>query len=463
LRITVFIGLVVAICLLPTSARGGVLAVFGDTQHMSGVMQSLKSQRVDFVGMGDSNQILGGTGWDDGFQYAMGQRAPMYATGLLSACENGGQGAGTGFGFSTAGPVGLTTTPFPAQLSPFVSNLFPSSPPAGYGTFSGFSGASPLSMGAPCPLKTTSPLVFELHYGTFATGTHTATIGLRKAIPGFDVLGTTVVNGTTGAYGVTHADLTVAADASRDYPLVMHWAVPSGPDSIDMAWMYSRAYNPSEQSGFSYSTLAAYGGQPSRILAGALKSASDTSLTYYFSQLRRLQGASKNIVLVINEGFNDRGDSSMSVGDSPAVGSSAAGFKDNTLAIVKRITAIWLANGWDTQELSWVFMPSHPVFGSDDALLAAYRQAARELTSVVPQSVAVDLSELTSVDEMTANGWYFDGGGSDAHLSTLGYEQLSLRAVDAMSVPEPSVFSLAGFTLAAGLFRRDRARKATVS
>jgi hypothetical protein len=429
-------------------------AFTGDTGNLRQVMQDMQSERVDFVGMGDSNQLLGGTGWDHGFQYALFQRYPMYATGLLAAGENGGNGAGTGFGYSTAGPSSYTAGSMPSQIAQYQTNVFPSGG-GFYGTVGGFAVGVAVGLDG-TSLPSSNSLVFELHHGTFPSGTHTATIGVRNGIPNYDVITTQSVNATTGSYGMTHTDISLTANPSRTIPLEARWAIPGGADSVDMAWLYSRAYSPAATHGFSYSTLAGYGGQPTRAVANALNAATDASLSYYFSQLRRLQGSNKHVVLVINEGFNDRLDSAMSVGPSPAVSSSAAGYKDNVLAIVNRIKAIWQSNGWDVKELNWVFMPSHAISTPDDASLVAFRDAMSQLTAVVPQSVAIDLSKIATPEEMSANNWYLSGDTSFGHLSQAGYEVLSDRVIDTIAVPEPATAGVLAIGMIGCLLRRPR-------
>ncbi len=43
------------------------------------------SGRVDVVGIGDSNQLYAGHGWDTGWAVALAERYGLYATGLHSA------------------------------------------------------------------------------------------------------------------------------------------------------------------------------------------------------------------------------------------------------------------------------------------------------------------------------------------------------------------------------------------
>src|SRR4051794_32946264 len=48
-------------------------------------IQAAVSRRVDVAGIGDSNQVHFGTGYDDGFQLALGQQFGLYATEVFPA------------------------------------------------------------------------------------------------------------------------------------------------------------------------------------------------------------------------------------------------------------------------------------------------------------------------------------------------------------------------------------------
>ena len=69
-----------------------------NAQEVAPFFDRAAATRVDVVMLGDSNQVFANTGWDHGWGKALAGRFGMYATGLLSAGENEGNGAGIGYG-----------------------------------------------------------------------------------------------------------------------------------------------------------------------------------------------------------------------------------------------------------------------------------------------------------------------------------------------------------------------------
>lgn len=63
------------------------------------LLMACSTELVDFVGIGDSNQVKDGRGHDHGLQYALAQRFNMYCTGAISPSENNEAGANTGYGY----------------------------------------------------------------------------------------------------------------------------------------------------------------------------------------------------------------------------------------------------------------------------------------------------------------------------------------------------------------------------
>lgn len=408
-------------------------------------IDAMQSARVDVIGISDSNQLRGGFGWDHGFQFALADIADMWATGMLGAFENSGGGAGTGYKYSTAGPDPVfeeLITDLPDELAAYGTGIFPLGSGM-YNIISYLAANNAVAIDAGCPLDPTAALTFELHYGTFDAGhvngagdVHTATPAIRLGVPGFDTLATfTAINALTGSLGMAVASKAVAAGAGHT-ALECRWANQgTAVSAFGMFFLYSRAYLSTATAGFSYTTLAGYGGQSTRAVASALLAASDTSLSYLFGQMREKQGTIKRFLFVINEGLNDRNETLASLGPAAvADGDSPEAFADNTLAIVNRVMGIWEANGWNTTEVSWLFMPSHPVATPDDADLITYRAAAATLAASIPQARSLDLSTLTTHAEMVTNSWYIDAEDFN-HLSQDGYEDIAALAVDALQIP----------------------------
>jgi hypothetical protein len=404
----------------------------------------VQSQRVDFVGIGDSNQIHSGDGWDHGFQYALSTLGyPAYATGLVSQNEGSGSGSGQGYGYNRSGSLMGATTGADANLQKYYDVGSGALQPA-YATYvaDGSSVANNVACGlflTPATadiLDVTAALKFDIHYGTFTTGTGSFRPSSRLEVSPFTTLASsTAISTNAGAFGMQTATLTLSADASRSGKNISGKPILTGTTGITGPFFhtYYRWRNPGRTTGWAYGTLDYRGGQSMRTVAYDLQQASDDTLTHYFSILRNDQGGtSKVIVICVNEGLNDRNETLTSVGPGAVTdGDSPEAYVDNFTALQQRIEAIWTLNGWDQSELWWLVFPSHPVSDPDDSELISYRAAIQTyLSANLPQSLYVDLTTLTNYAELTANSWYYSDGTNN-HLTKAGYEQLSLRVLRA--------------------------------
>lgn len=399
-----------------------------------------RRQRIDIIGFGDSNQLMGGHGWDHGLQYALIQRGlQMYATGLVTQNENAGNGAGVGYGYNRFGALIGATSGAPAGLSTYLDPGSGGLYPANYayiadGGSLAHNANNGLILGAGA-IDNGADLIFDFHDGTFDTGSGSMRPSVRLESSPFTLqVGSASVSTNTGAFGMRRTSLQLAASAARtNITLGAKWttvgvAGVAGP----FFGLYLRAHNPNRQAGFSYHTLNARGGQSTRTMAVDLQSANDNTLSYFFGEVRRLQGPVKTVIIAINEGLNDRNETLTSVGPGAvADGDSPEAFVDNTTAIVERIKAIWTLNAWDQSELWWVFMPSHRIADPDDTELLAYRAAIKVYAATLSQAIVIDLSEKITSAQMLANGWYASGGGDKNHMVQAGYEAMGLLAVSA--------------------------------
>lgn len=407
---------------------------------------ALEAGRVDFVGIGDSNQILSGFGWDHGFQYALLTRGHQaFATGLVSQNEGGGSGAGQGYGYSRAGSLIGSTTGAPSELQRYYSvgsgGLSPASPTyLADGATTTTTVASGLAVhGDVNLLDNTAALAFDIHFGTFPSGSGQFRASARiETSPYSGVASNSIRSTNTGGYGMARETLTLSASPARaglsiaGRPILMNTTGITGPYFNT----YYRWRNPARVTGWAYGTLEFRGGQSMRTFAVDFQQASNETLTHYFSTLRDDQGVTqKTIVLCVNGGLNDRNETLPSVGPAAVSdGDSPEAFVDNFTAIRNRIEAIWALNGWSAEELHWLVFPSHPVSDPDDPELVAYRTALEAYVSTMPQAYFVNLAEITSAPEMLAGGWYASGGSDRNHLTQAGYEQLGLRVIEAVGL-----------------------------
>jgi hypothetical protein len=421
------------------------LGLGGGARTLGQLFRLMASQQVDFVGVGDSNQVFNGTGWDHGFQKALIDLGyPMFATGLISCNENTGQGSGLGYGynFSGATPDTIATTGAPTALNDILNPGTGGPHPHKYfyipdaSTFANGNGSGLTLIGTTNSIAVEAALDYSVWWGSFNAGSGSFGIAVRLDASPFTTLAqSATVSTNTGTEQLNKLSVSIAANPSRTQNLGCRLTRPG----VDMVgpWVgfWQRATNTARTTGFSYSTLIFRGGQSARTAAVDLQQFSDATLTSYFGILRSEQlAANKVICITINKGLNDRNETLASVGpDAVADGDSPEAFVDNHKAIVERITGIWTLNGWPTSELYWLVFPSHPISDPDDAELLAYRSAIKTYFDTdVPNSEVINIQELTNTAEMLENSWYAGSGGSDrSHLTQAGYEQLSRRVMAA--------------------------------
>jgi lysophospholipase L1-like esterase len=399
-----------------------------------------RSARVDFVGIGDSNQIKDGTGWDHGFQFALASKYGLYATGLVSVNENNGNGAGLGYTYNLFSMLTGTTTNASPALGRFLDKGLGGLNPAFYGFLSNGSTvagnlASTLILHANSAIGNGKSLTGQFFYGTFPVenaGSFRPTVRLGQP-PYTQLAQASLVSNGASTSTMATAEVSLPANQSRtNQALQFQWAPTNG--SIVGPWfgLYTRVYSPVTTQGASYHTLDFRGGQSLRVMAFDLQQASDDTLTYYFSLVRSLQGLNKKVVIIVNSGVNDRNDLQQSVGINPAPSNTAAGYADNLRALLTRVKDIWTLSNWSQEELYFVSIPSHAVSTPEDTQLMFYRAAAQTVSDTEPRMAVVDMNQIATETEMTTNNWYL-ALSDHYHLNRTGYETLSTRIVEALS------------------------------
>ena len=412
--------------------RKQVAILGGKRDPFTSFLSLINSEKVDFVGIGDSNQLLSGFGWDHGFQYALSQSFAPYATGLISANEAGGGGGGQGYLYKYSGGTDVGAfTGAPSDLAKYLAEGLGDNF-ADYGYLSdddsflnNFTG---MDTDAAWP-GVNSALTARFHYGTFPAGTASVNFQVRYAETPYSTLGQLSVDPVTGSYGMTHADIALTA-ATRDKKIAAYWQYSGQTMQGPFFGTYVHLIDTAKSAGWSYTSLIANGGGSLYDLSYDLEEQGADSTTHWFQCLRDRQGARKHFCIVINSGLNDRNETETSRGPlAIADGDSAAAYADNADSIIRQINALWATNGWDANELTYLLMPSHPVSDPDDAELVSYRAAAKSLAAGYSNVSFVDISELTDEAEMLAGGWYASGGTDRSHLTQAGYENLSVRVV----------------------------------
>jgi hypothetical protein len=403
--------------------------------------EAARTQRVDIVGIGDSNQIYRGSGWDEGWHVALGERFNSYATGVVSVGDNYGRGSGAGYEYEAMASIGQ-----PAFLyadAPAGVELHLNNPPSALMPLSyvyvepgvAYTAAGPFGMvvRGESSLDVSAALRWTLWYAKFAGngsgGTFTPTV--RLEIPPFTTLARsqTVLTwaGTGAEFSVGSVQLQLPADPARSGALSFRPVAQGESATGPFAGYYMRVENPARATGTAVSVLYALGSQSLRDMAGALAASSDETLTLYFSAVRAGQGDRKRVLVRISSGLNDRAEPDASIVQGIVPGSSPAAYEDNLRYIMLRLTLLWQRNSWDAEELYFVLAPSHPVSDEDDPLLIAYRERADALALTWPRTASVRLDRLTNSGEMLASGWYQSGGSDRNHLTRDAYVALASR------------------------------------
>ena len=404
-------------------------------------------RRIDFLMIGDSNQLLGGHGWDEGFQDALSNQFGLYATGWISANNNNGNGTGQGYFYSSLNGgnnnINGQITGAPSFFAdswalPMGIQQYAYIPHSGVNAFISSNGIV-LDKNGRWDING----AFKGHYcfGVFATnGGAINGAQFRSEEPPYYNLGAIASFSCVGAsdslaYGVI--DIPSGRETSTiNRNTSCRWWLPNQATSTGAVFaLYNRIEINNRSSGCSVHTMHGVGGQSLRGMAAGFQSTPDATIITCFKEARRLQeaqGLVPIVVIWVSSGLNDRNEVLASVG-SKAIsdGSSAAAFADNLDALVTRFEAVWLSQGWAIEQLFWLVVPSHPVSTPDDSKLINYRNASKDYVSNNPRMSVVDITELTNASEMTSQNWYLSGTDK-SHLSIAGYYNLAGRIVSSL-------------------------------
>lgn len=403
----------------------------------------MATERVAMIGVGDSNQILGGHGWDHGWQHAISSAGfAMWGTGIMSSNENNGGSSASGFGYSHPGfQVGITSGA-PPQLQKYFDIGQGTIAPNNYAmlydtqTFASNNNGVTLTTG---PFNKAGNIEWGVYYGTWDTGTGAMRLAIRIGQGPFTLLaqgGT--INPVTGSFGISSTTLALSA-ASRPYDVQLQ--VFNSGTGVDLAGpsflTYQRAIDRDVFTGYSYQTLVYHGGVGFRDMAKDLQQASTDYLTHYLTAVREPLGANKAVLFTLNSGVNDRNTVLASLGPGAvADGDSQEAFADNIVAIIQRIQQIYTINGWSQSHLYFLIIPSPMVSDPDDAELISYRVAADSVAFNNANTASVRFQDLATFAELTSSagqGCYYSGCTDFVHFVQNGYERLARKIITAIT------------------------------
>ncbi|MCC6676652.1 MAG: FG-GAP repeat protein [Phycisphaerales bacterium] len=417
------------------------------------VIEAMAAHRVDVVcGAGDSNHFYFQYGYNAGLQVALSQRVPCYATEVHSPNENNGLVA-TRWGSqainSTGGPLGRFTEAPGIFGDVWNVDLVPATgqtlhryaywePDAGMLS----EAAHGLLIHHYHPMGVGSRLGYSMDYGVFASGGSSFTPEVRMGEPPYSLIQRydRVSTGPAVQDEMRRVEFELPADPARDAEMLLRWTVPGDPPLVGpvfLLWM--RAQNLDRPTGYAFSTLWAVGGRSARDAAVFYSLTPLPSLANFYGQVRRLQGPDKKVVIYIEEGGNDRGDTRPSI-RARGISRTPEGYRDNMEFIKERIEAVWTASGWPLSELYFVMLGYHVLSDDpsklDEEPLIALRQTTRDLAAEWPRSTCIDLSAMMTEAEARAMDWYTDE--VHAHLTAQGYGELSRRIINSLMSPPPA-------------------------
>lgn len=403
---------------------------FHNVDDLINVLKIMKTQKVDFVGIGDSN-LINTRGFQRGIEKALFDKGyPMHATTLMPTNENTSSVEINGYNYQRASGIIGNPIGAPAGLAAFMDSG--NADVQGYGYLP--TGNITTSQNKDIVVKkeqggidVRNELRYDIHYGTFISGGGT----FRQNIRNEDVVTNTLVSGSTincqtGAETMQVASLTLSADDSRDINLECRPNFETCP--AELFFSYYRILDKTVTNGYAFNNMYPESGKSLRNTLAKMNSANASFFTHYFGIIRNNQLESQNnahIVIFIHTGHNDETDSNPSIG--PKIVSQSklpSGFIDNHQGVINKIKTIWDSNEWPLSELHFMIVPSGPILTptSTRDTLEQYREAVKELVYSNPNTFSVNIEELVTAQELEDNSW---GQTGLVHLTQLGYEEVS--------------------------------------
>ena len=406
---------------------------------------ALTTERVCFVGIGDSNQFYAGGGNDDGWPQAlMWAGHSPYATPLHGATEGGFGGTGSGSFTSNLNNSGYTSFGTTTLTSAYHNlrnlnhdgnaNILQAvqitAAPGSSNNGITIDSANSLIPGRMNTFNVNANLEAVIWYGTLATGSGgKINPHLRRNGSPFTSYMSTAVElvTTTGVDSIVEYSqdipaATIPADVGIQWNFLNRCSGSSTTTNPAIVH-YGQVLNKSKTNGFCFNTLYGVGGQSAYDMCAWMQSRNDEALSLYFSILRGRMGVNKKVVVIIATGLNDRNETQPSVGPIGGItpGDSAAAYSDNIDGIIARIKGIYDLNGWDESELYWIVIPSHPVSNPNDSELEAYKVAVKSLSDVTANMAVVDINKLYTADDFIDHTWYDSANTDTNHCRQNGY------------------------------------------
>jgi hypothetical protein len=425
---------------------------------LKNIVDKASSQRVDIVGIYNSEGLQGGNGWDTAVQESLNPTFGVYGTAVYSFLENKALGAGVGYWDSTTtskvvqyiANSGLGTATG-GQVTTAAAHLlqhmnWSSAPSADVGPVWPLHVTAAQSLTTPTGLQINEssiiPVNDALTFNFWGVNNDPETGGsikpiIRRANAPFTSLYNFPTIGYLGTAGSIRKTTYNLAAATRNYPIEFRthegWnpATMSGP----LFLTYMRVARTNTTSGIAMSPFYSMGGRSAYDMYMVLNAFPTTSWNHYFDVLTEYQGVDKaqhTAVFDIYEGSNQTTETNVAAG-APVQGTPA--HVNNYVWYMQQLVAIieakWTASGRDVNNIAFRMTCSHPVNApATESPLITYRAALKNqlrFNAEEQRVCLVDYSEITTLGDMVTAGYFSD----TIHLTRAGY-----IALDAMSWSE---------------------------
>jgi len=375
--------------------------------------------RVVRVGLGDSNQIHSGHGYDYAEQQALiDAGVPIFATELDSIANNNGAGSGQGASGEAFGMVNSDSYALaPAAIQPYLVY------PAGFVKKPMFWNSNQNNIsarGLDCsPLPAEEAINGHAWYVRDPSLGASWSIAFRRNSAPWTIHGSQSLVQNSGALSVQRVTLALTASGGRAATALglLAYTPSSSVPKAQMAMLFMAAERASQLRGFMYDTLVFYGGNGLRQYYNVLVNLGEAYLTAYFAALKFLGGADPVLELNIRSGLNDRNDTNAATG-STALSNTEEGYEANLRALIELLRTRAAQGGWGKDQIYFRIRPSH-VADNGDTTLAAFRRAADRVAQTTDRAIFIDDSVLLPYSQISA---YYYGGSDSNHLTQAGHK-----------------------------------------
>lgn len=281
-------------------------------------------------------------------------------------------------------------------------------------------------------INTASRLRFHYRYGSFPTGAGSFKPAIRRAETPFTIYASLPkVNTNTGAYGVSETHIDLPADPARaGVQLNARWNHFTNDAGLAPDYRVNGPFigysvfveDLDKVSGAIVGTDYAGSGRATYFMVNELRGRDMERQARGYNLYRQMQirrGFAPLMLFWVCHGLNDRNNTSQpSLGPIKSTDPDGdTAFADNTYAFIQDKIAFWKAQGWPTDELRFIVMPSHPVSAPDDAELLSYRAAAESMLASLPFVHVIDMTAYP----MLVNFTEINGGPEPVNTTTGGY------------------------------------------